>query len=124
MRFLLVVLGGAVGAPARYLIDRAVQSRHGTTFPWGTFAVNMVGSAVLGLLTGVALASAGSENVQLLLGTGFCGALSTYSTFSWETLQLAEAGSRFHAAANVIISILAGLGSVFVGMAVAQAVFA
>ncbi|MFF4750072.1 fluoride efflux transporter CrcB [Streptomyces sp. NPDC002514] len=123
MGFLLVVLGGAVGAPLRYLVDRAVQARHGTSYPWGTFTVNMIGSAILGALTGAVLVSAASENVQLLVGTGFCGALTTYSTFSWETLQLAEAGSRFHAAANVVVSILAGLGSVYVGMAVAQAVF-
>ncbi|MEU6813074.1 fluoride efflux transporter CrcB [Streptomyces sp. NPDC046831] len=123
MRFLLVVVGGAVGAPLRYVIDRAVQARHDTTFPWGTFAANITGSLVLGVLTGAALAGAAPESVQLLLGTGLCGALTTYSTFSYETLRLAESGARFLAAVNVVASIVAGLGAVFVGLTFAQAAF-
>ena len=123
MRFLLVLLGGAVGAPLRYLIDRTVQAHHDTIFPWGTFAANVTGSMILGVLTGAALAGAAPQNVQLLLGTGLCGALTTYSTFSYETLSLAEAGARFLAAANVIASVVAGLGAVFVGMTFAQAAF-
>jgi CrcB protein len=122
MRFLLVALGGAVGAPLRYLIDRAVQRRHGTDFPWGTFAANVTGSVILGVLTGAALAWAASRDVQLLLGTGFCGALTTYSTFSYETFRLAEAGLRFLAAVNVVVSVIAGLGAVLIGLALAQAV--
>ncbi|MEV6867045.1 fluoride efflux transporter CrcB [Streptosporangium subroseum] len=123
MNWLLVLIGGAVGAPLRYLTDRAVQARHDTVFPWGTFAVNVVGSLILGALTGAALSGAAGTDVQLLLGTGFCGALTTYSTFSYETLRLAETGARFFAAANVIASIVAGLGAVFVGLALAQALF-
>ncbi|MEU7057438.1 fluoride efflux transporter CrcB [Streptomyces sp. NPDC046197] len=123
MKFLLVAAGGAVGAALRYLIDRTVQARHDTTFPWGTFAVNVTGSMILGMLTGAALAAASPQDVQLLLGTGLCGALTTYSTFSYETLSLAEAGARFLAAVNVIASVVAGLGALFVGLALAQAVF-
>lgn len=121
--FLLVAAGGAVGAPLRYLADRAVQARHGTAFPWGTFTVNVVGSLVLGLLTGAALSGAAGHTVQLLLGTGLCGALTTYSTFSYETLRLAETGARFSAAANVVASVLAGLGAVFAGLALARVLF-
>jgi fluoride exporter len=123
MNWLLVLIGGAVGAPLRYLTDRAVQARHDTVFPWGTFTVNVVGSLILGALTGAALSGAAGPGVQLLLGTGFCGALTTYSTFSYETLRLAETGARFFAAANVIASIVAGLGAVFVGLTLAQALF-
>lgn len=123
MNWLLVLLGGAVGAPLRYLTDRAVQARHDTVFPWGTFAANMIGSLVLGALTGAVLAQAAGGGVQLLVGTGFCGALTTYSTFSYETLRLAETGTAFLAAANVVASIVAGLGAVFVGLAISQAVF-
>ncbi|GAA2800039.1 fluoride efflux transporter CrcB [Streptomyces showdoensis] len=112
MNWLLVVLGAAVGAPLRYLTDRAVQARHDSVFPWGTFAVNVVGSLVLGLLTGVASTRAG-----LLLGTGLCGALTTYSTFSYETLKLYESGARAYAVANVLGSIAAGLGAVWLGVA-------
>ncbi|MEV0148351.1 MULTISPECIES: fluoride efflux transporter CrcB [unclassified Nonomuraea] len=121
MNWLLVLLGGAVGAPLRYLIDRAVQARHDTVFPWGTFAANMIGSLVLGALTGAVLAGAAGGDVRLLVGTGFCGALTTYSTFSYETLRLAETGARLLAAANVVASVVAGLGAVYIGLVIAQA---
>lgn len=123
MNWLLVVLGAAVGAPLRYLTDRAVQSRHDTVFPWGTFTVNVVGCLILGTLTGAAAAGAASSRLQLLLGTGLCGALTTYSTFSYETLRLAQQGARFLAAANVAASVVAGLGAAFAGTALAQAVW-
>jgi CrcB protein len=117
MILLLVALGAAVGAPLRYLTDRAVQSRHDTAFPWGTLTVNVAGSFVLGLLTGLPASAA----VTALLGTGFCGALTTYSTFSYDTLQLARAGARFHALMNVLVSVVAGLGAAAVGLLLAQA---
>ncbi|WP_436763831.1 fluoride efflux transporter CrcB [Streptosporangium sp. V21-05] len=122
--WLPVLLGGAVGAPLRYLTDRAVQARHDTVFPWGTFTVNVIGSLVLGLLTGAALSGAVGTDVRLLLGTGLCGALTTYSTFSYETLRLVETGAILFAVANVAASVVAGLGAVFLGLALAQAIFA
>ncbi|MER6332216.1 fluoride efflux transporter CrcB [Streptomyces sp. NPDC014983] len=124
MNWLLVIAGAAVGAPLRYLTDRTVQSRHDTVFPWGTFTVNVVGSLVLGLVTGAVLAGGMSSDLQLLIGTGLCGALSTYSTFSYETLRLAEDGARFLAAANVVASVVAGLGAAFLGAALAQSFWA
>ncbi|MEU6843503.1 fluoride efflux transporter CrcB [Streptomyces sp. NPDC046716] len=123
MNWLLVIAGAVVGAPLRYLTDRTVQARHDTVFPWGTFAVNVVGSLVLGLLTGAVMAGAASAHLQLLIGTGFCGALTTYSTFSYETLRLAETGMRFYALANVVGSVLGGLGSALVGATLAQAIW-
>jgi CrcB protein len=124
VNWLLVVAGAVVGAPLRYLTDRAVQSRHDSVFPWGTFAVNVTGCLVLGLLTGAVAAGAAGAHLQLLLGTGLCGALTTYSTFSYETLRLTETGARFHATANVVASVVAGLGAAFAGVALAQAVWA
>ncbi|MFF3390965.1 fluoride efflux transporter CrcB [Streptomyces sp. NPDC002669] len=123
MNWLLVIVGASVGAPLRYLTDRAVQSRHDTVFPWGTFAVNVSGSLILGLLTGAVAAGAASSHVQLLIGTGLCGALTTYSTFSYETLRLIEDGARFYAVANVLASVVAGLGAVLVGVSLAQALW-
>jgi CrcB protein len=124
VNWVLVIAGGMVGAPLRYLTDRTVQARHDTVFPWGTFTVNVVGCLILGTLTGAAVAGAASSHLQLLVGTGLCGALTTYSTFSFETLRLAEDGARFYAAVNVIASVVAGLGAAFVGVSVAQAVWA
>ncbi|MEU8897236.1 fluoride efflux transporter CrcB [Nocardia sp. NPDC048505] len=86
MNLLLVIAGAALGAPARYLLDRAVQARHPGEFPWGTGVVNVSGCLLLGALTGADVAQAW----MLLAGTGFCGAFTTYSTFSYETVRLAE----------------------------------
>ncbi|MEU9166595.1 fluoride efflux transporter CrcB [Streptomyces sp. NPDC048420] len=124
MNWLLVIAGAVVGAPLRYLTDRTVQSRHDSVFPWGTFAVNVTGCLVLGLLTGAVAAGAAGSHLQLLLGTGLCGALTTYSTFSYETLRLTETGARFYAAVNVVASVVAGLGAAFAGVALAQVVWA
>ncbi|MBB5158625.1 fluoride efflux transporter CrcB [Saccharopolyspora phatthalungensis] len=123
MNWLLVIAGAVVGAPLRYLTDRAVQARHDTVFPWGTFTVNVTGCLILGLLTGAAAAGAAPAAVQLLVGAGLCGALTTYSTFSYETLRLAENGARFFALANVVASVIAGLGAVTLGGMLAQAVW-
>lgn len=113
---LMIAIGAAVGAPARYLTDRAVQSGHDTSFPWGTLTVNVIASLVLGVLTG----AAGHVSAELtaLIGTGFCGALSTFSTFSYETMRLTQEGERFYAVANVAVSLLAGLGAAALGWAV------
>ncbi|MEV6015134.1 fluoride efflux transporter CrcB [Streptomyces sp. NPDC051997] len=123
MNWLLVTIGAALGAPLRYLTDRAVQLKHDTVFPWGTLVVNVTGCLILGLLTGAASAGQVSGHLQLLIGTGLCGALTTYSTFSYETLRLTGTGAAFYAAANVIVSVTAGLGAAFAGVAFAQALW-
>lgn len=123
MNWVLVILGAMIGAPLRYLTDRAVQTRHDTVFPWGTFSVNVVGCLLLGLVTGAVTAGVASLQTQLLLGTGLCGALTTYSTFSYETLRLTEEGAGFFAAANVVASVVSGLGAAFTGAAFAQALW-
>jgi fluoride exporter len=110
MTVVLVVLGGAVGAPARYLTDLALQRMHGTAFPWGTWAVNVAGSFVLGLV-----ASVSSAGVVTLAGAGFCGAFTTFSTFGYETVRLSEEGEAAVAVANVAATIAAGLTAAAVG---------
>ncbi|MFW6692761.1 fluoride efflux transporter CrcB [Streptomyces sp. MAR4 CNX-425] len=115
MNLLLVIAGGMAGAPLRYVADRAVQLRLGSAFPWGTLAVNVAGCLILGTLTGATLAGAAPESVQMLLGTGLCGALTTYSTLSYETLRLAETARGRAAAAYVGVSLAAGLGAAVLG---------
>jgi fluoride exporter len=119
----LIILGAAIGAPLRYLTDQAVQARHDTVFPWGTFTVNVAGSLVLGVVTGAVLAGAAPQSLHLLVGVGLCGTLTTYSTFSYETLRLLEEGSFFYPMANVVVSVAAGLGAAFIGAVAAQAIW-
>ncbi|GGO85131.1 fluoride efflux transporter CrcB [Wenjunlia tyrosinilytica] len=116
MNVLLVALGAAVGAPLRYLTDRWVSARTASGFPWGTFTVNIVGSLVLGVVL-----RAGSPDLRLLIGTGLCGALTTFSTFGYETLRLIESGANGQAAANVGVSLAVGLGAAAAGWALGSA---
>jgi CrcB protein len=110
---LLVALGAAVGAPLRYLTDRWISARHDSLFPWGTFAVNVAGALVLGVLLG----AGAPANAVLAVGTGFCGSLTTYSTFGYETVRLAEESAFLYASVNVVASVLAGLAAASVGWA-------
>ena len=110
---LAVAGGAALGAPLRYLTDRAVQARHDSAYPLGTLTVNVVASLVLGLVTGVASLS---PTGLALVGTGFCGALSTYSTYSFETVRLAEDGRWRIATVNVLASVGLGLGAAALGL--------
>ncbi|MDX8048459.1 fluoride efflux transporter CrcB [Lentzea sp. BCCO 10_0798] len=110
MTAVLVFVGAMVGAPLRYLTDRFVQSRRDSLFPWGTFSVNLAGCLVLGALAGAGTAL--PSQVFTLVGTGFCGALTTYSTFSYETLRLVEQKAYLYAVLNAAVSIIAGLGAV------------
>lgn len=111
--FVLVCLGAAAGAPSRYLLDRLIQSRHSATTPWGTVSVNLSGSLLLGLLYG---AGAGAE-LLLLVGTGFCGTFTTYSTFAFESVRLIEDRAYRPAFANLSVTLLGGLAAAFAGFA-------
>lgn len=108
MTFLLVFAGGAAGAPVRYLLDRWITGRRRAgVFPWGTLAVNLIGSLVLGLVLGAARSL--PPDVVTLVGTGFCGALTTFSTFGYETMRLLEDGSILEAGLNALGSLVAGI---------------
>ena len=121
MTFFWVAIGASIGAPLRYVIDRAIQTRHDTVFPWGTLTANLMGCLVLGFLVAAAARLPGA--VEAALGTGLCGALTTYSTFSYETLRLLEVGARFHAVAYVGASLSAGFGAVGLGATLAAWLF-
>jgi fluoride exporter len=119
MNVLLVALGAAVGAPLRFLVDKHMVGRWLRTstppaLPWGTFTVNILGSFVLGLLTGVT-----DRTTTLLVGVGFCGAFTTYSTFAAETTALAGSGHRGKALLNVVLNLGAGLVAAVLGAVLA-----
>lgn len=105
MIFLLVLIGGACGAMLRYALDAKVKGRFGKAFPWGTLTVNVLGAGLLGALHGAGTNTA----VEGLLGTGFCGALTTFSTFELDTVHLAQGGEPAKAVTNVLVSLLLGI---------------
>lgn len=112
MTALMVALGAAAGAPLRYLAGQWLTDHR------GTLLVNVAGSFLLGLVLGLPL----SPRVVALVGTGFCGALTTYSTFSWEILALTRRREIATAAGYALISITAGLGAAVIGGALAHTV--
>jgi len=111
----------AIGAPARFLIDELVQEATGRSFPWGTSLINVTGSLLLGFLTGLVLYHAVSADVRLVLGTGFCGAYTTFSTFAFETVRLAEGGRPRQGLGNVLVNTIGGLAGAAAGLALAAA---
>jgi CrcB protein len=114
------VVAGAVGAPLRYAVDNAVDGRVEGSFPWGTFVVNASGSFLLGVITGLALYHAFPSTPKVVLGTGFCGAYTTFSTFTFETLRLIEEGALAEALLNVATTALVCAASAALGLALAS----
>ena len=114
-----VAVAAASGAVARYLIDRAVQQRHESVLPWGTFVVNVSGAFLLGLVTGLSLHHGLSHDNLEILGTGVLGGYTTWSTFAWESFALTEQGVVRAAAVNVSGSIVTGLAAAAAGLGLA-----
>lgn len=119
--YVMVAAGGFVGAPSRYLLDRSINRRFESDLPWGTFLVNVSGSFILGLLTGLSLANHLAPLAKALMGTGFCGAYTTFSTFTYETIRLLEVGQYLEALANVAVSLVSGLIGAAIGLAIGLA---
>lgn len=118
----LIAVGGGAGANARYWFGLQVRAlQGGIVFPWATFAINVSGSAVLGLVAATFLnhPDESRKNWYLLLGTGFCGGFTTFSTFSLETLELLRAGRTGAAAAYAFGSVATGLFGVWLAMKLA-----
>ncbi|GAA2983166.1 MULTISPECIES: CrcB family protein [Streptomyces] len=121
--WLLVLAGGLVGAPLRYLLGVDAKFRLHSVFPWGTFAANAGAALILGFVAEAATDGGLGTRLNLLLATGFCGALSTWSTFSYELLTLNSARRLGLAASYLLATVAAGVGLSFAGAAVARAVF-
>jgi CrcB protein len=119
----LVALGGAAGSVLRYLTDRRVQRWRDSPFPWGTLTVNVAGSFVLGFLSGWLLHGAEPSSVRSLAAVGFCGGLTTFSTFGYETVRLFLEKTRLYAVLNVVVTVLAGLTSGALGLLLATAIW-
>ena len=122
MPYLLVGLGGFIGANARFVVARLVGALFETRFPLGTFIINISGSFLLGVL-GTLVAQKvmpNSESMRLALGVGFLGAYTTFSTFEFETHALFDDGSWLTATTNMFASLFVGLLAVRAGIVVAK----
>ncbi|MBR4434429.1 MAG: fluoride efflux transporter CrcB [Bacteroidaceae bacterium] len=117
---LLVALGGAVGSAGRYLVSLI----GGTSLPWGTFAVNIVGSLLIGFLTGMLGKGILSPEMKLLLITGFCGGFTTFSTFAAESLSMMKVGDVVLTALYIGASVAVGIVAVWLGMQASTAITA
>lgn len=123
MKELLIVgLGGFVGAVSRYLAAGWVQNLSNSHFPFGTMAVNGIGSFVIGLLAGISQHAIISPQMRLFVFIGLLGAFTTFSTFSYETMMLLRSGVIWEAFLNIIVSLILGLLLVVLGYALGQVI--
>ena len=122
MPLLLVMLGGALGAGARHLIGRAMLTALGPGFPWWTLSINVAGGLLMGVLTGVLLRFALGESWRLFAGVGVLGGFTTFSSFSLETVTLAQRGQLAAAGGYVAASVIGSVAALLVGLAAARAI--
>lgn len=117
MTAVLVAVGAAVGAPLRYLVDRWLRARH-RQLPWGTLLVNVAGSLLAGAVAAAVVERGAADWLLPLVVIGFCGALTTFSTFAYETWILVEDGTPGRALLNVAVSVALALAGCAGGWAV------
>ena len=124
MKIILVAVGSGLGGVLRYLVPCWIGASKG--FPWATLTVNVVGSLLIGLLSGLLARHGGSsaESIRCFAVVGFCGGFTTFSTFSNETFRMLENNQWLSAAGYVGISVAAGLAAVFVGYLISKGVCA
>jgi CrcB protein len=118
---LAVAAAGGLGAVARFLADGAIQDRTSGPFPYGTLAVNVVGSFVLGLIAGAVWYHSAGGRLDAVAGAGLCGGFTTWSTASWESVRLAESGYLRQAAAFTLGGLVAALAAAVAGIALVAA---
>ena len=117
MVFVLVCLCGAVGAVARFTIDAAFRRRFATSFPWPTVLINITGSLLLGVLTGLLMHHHTGKDTVLLVGTGFCGGYTTFSTAMFETVRLIQQSAWRLVLADVVATVILTSAAAAVGLA-------
>ena len=121
MTLLVVAAGGALGAVGRYLTTGWIQGLTGEFFPWGTFAVNVVGSLALGFGLIWLQASVASAEARQFVAIGFLGSFTTFSTFSYEAVAMLRDGEWWRAGGYIAGSVVIGLAAVILGMGAANA---
>jgi CrcB protein len=116
IQLFLVMVGGAFGTAARYLVGRGAVAAFGPTFPYGTLAVNVIGGFAMGVLAGVLARVGGNENTRLLLGVGVLGGFTTFSSFSLEVVTMVERDAWATALGYVLASVLGAVLALFAGL--------
>ena len=120
---LLVGVGGFAGSVARYLVSALLATWTASTFPFATFAVNIVGCFLIGMIAIFAdRAGIVSPALRLLLAVGFCGVFTTFSAFSIESVGLLEKGEYFYVSIYIALSVILGILATVLGMALARAI--
>jgi fluoride exporter len=121
MLLVYIAVGGVLGTLARYAVGGWIQERAGTWLPWGTLAVNAIGSLVLGVVMQATQVMAVSPERRGFLTIGFCGAFTTFSTYSYETVTLLQHGELTRAALYAFGSLIVGLAALALGLVAGQA---
>ncbi len=116
-----VAIAGAIGAPARFVVERVIRARWSGDWPWGTFVVNISGSLALGLVVGLVLAHGADPDVRTVVGTGFLGAYTTFSAYAYETVRVATVPRRGLAVAYAFGSVVASVLAAAAGLAITGA---
>lgn len=119
LQFMLLVFCGGLGACTRFLLDGAIKQRSRSALPWGTITINLSGSFLLGLLTGLVLSHVAAPEWQLVIGTGFLGGYTTFSTASFETIRLIQTGKVTAALINAIGTLTGSVLAALLGLWVA-----
>lgn len=117
MTVLLVVVAGALGAVTRFVVDSEIKVRVGHPFPVGTFVINVTGSFLIGVLAGLVMFSGQAAEWQSVIGTGFCGGFTTFSTASVETVRLVQRRLHRVALANLLATVGASVAACAAGLA-------
>ena len=116
-----VAIAGAIGAPARFVVERMIRARWPADWPWGTFVVNVSGSLALGVVVGLVLAQGVDPDVRTIVGTGFLGAYTTFSTYAHETVRVGTVPRRGLAVAYAFGSVVASVLAAAAGLAITGA---
>ncbi|ALM16718.1 fluoride efflux transporter CrcB [Mycobacteroides abscessus] len=117
MTIMIVILAGALGAVLRFVVDSAIKYRRTHRFPWTTLLINLTGSALIGLLAGLVIFHHAAPDLLTVLGTGFCGGYTTFSTASVETVRLIERRRWTPAFYNTFGTLLGTVGACAAGLA-------
>ncbi len=113
-----VALAGAVGAVLRFMVDLEFKRRRPSALPWGTGFINVSGSLIIGVVAGIVIFHSGAGELQAVIGTGFCGGYTTFSTASFETVRLVEQGRRTLALGYAVGSLVISVAACAAGLAV------